>query len=86
MTGPDKGLETIQGTAQEIGISMIETRAEVEIGDKGPGLFQGTETGKVGPEQNQCLDLSPVLPPIGTDLDATDAVSMIISLGNALML
>ena len=65
---------------------MIETRAEVEIGDKGPGLFQGIETGTVGPEQNQGLDPAPVLAPIGTDLVATDAVSMTISLGNALML
>ena len=51
MTGPDKGLEIIQGTVQEIEINtIVGTRAEVEIGDKGPGLFQGTETGKVGPE------------------------------------
>ena len=86
MTGSDKGLEIIQGTAQEIGISMIETRAEVEIGDKGPVLFQGIETGTVDPEQNQGLDLAPMLAPIGTDLDATDAVSMTISLGNAITL
>ena len=86
-TGPDKGLEVIQGTAQEVEINtIVGTRAEVEIGDKGPGLFQGTEMGKVGPEQNQGLDLTPMLALIGTDLDVTDAVNMIILLGNALML
>ena len=87
VTGPDKGLEIIQERTQEIEINTIEgARAEVEIGDKGPGLFQGTETGKVDPEQNQGLDLVVMLAPIGTDLDATDAVNMIILLGNALTL
>ena len=43
MTGPGKGLEAIQ----EIEINtIIGTRAEVEIEDKGPGLIQGTEVGK----------------------------------------
>ena len=58
MTGPDKGLETTQETAQEIGISIVETRAEVEIGDRGPGLFQEIE--KVDQEQNPGLDLVPM--------------------------
>ena len=43
--GPDIG--GIHGNIQiqEIDIVIIETKAEVEIGDKGPGLFQ--ETGKI---------------------------------------
>ena len=57
MTGPDNSLEIIQGTAQEIGISIVEIKAEAEIG---PGLFQGIETGKVDQEQNPGLDLAPV--------------------------
>ena len=59
MIDPDKGLEIIQGTAQEIEIiTIVETTAEVEIRVKSPGLFQGTETGKIGPEQG--LDLAPL--------------------------
>ena len=51
-----KGLEAIQ----EIGINtMVGTRAEVEIRDKGLGLIQGIETGNIGPEQNQGLDPVP---------------------------
>ena len=37
MTGLDKDLEIVL----EVGISIVETRAEVEIGDRGPGVFQG---------------------------------------------
>ena len=75
MTRPGKGLETIQ----EIEINtMIGTSAEVEIGDKGPGPSQGTETGKSGQEQNQGLDPVAVLAPIETDLGVIDAVNIII--------
>ena len=75
MTGPDKGLEAIQ----EIEINTtVGPRAEVEIGDKGPGLIQGTETGKLGSEQNQGLDTVPVLAPIETDLGVIYSVNMII--------
>ena len=38
MIGPVPDIGAIQGTVQEIG--TIETKAEVEIEDKGPGLFQ----------------------------------------------
>ena len=58
---------------------MIGTRAAVEIGDKGPGVIQGTETGRLGPEQNQDLDPAPMLAPMETDLGVIDAVNMIIS-------
>ena len=58
---------------------MVGTRAEVEIGDKCPGLIQGTETGKLGPEQNQGLDPVSMLAPIETDLGVIDAVNIIIS-------
>ena len=51
MIGLDKGL----GRVQEIGISMVETRAEVEIGDRGPGVFQGIEK-----DQIPGIDLAPV--------------------------
>ena len=37
MIGPGPDIGAIQGTIQEIGI--IDTKAEVEIEDKGPGLF-----------------------------------------------
>ena len=49
--GLDKGLWTVQ----EIGISMVETRAEVEIGDRDPGVCQGIEK-----DQIPGLDLAPV--------------------------
>ena len=64
---------------------MIEAKAEVEIGDKGLGLIQGIEKGKVGPEQNQGLYPVPMLAPIEIDLGVTDVVNMIILQGNALM-
>ena len=54
MTGLDKNL----GTVQEIGINMVETRAEVEIRDRGPRLFQEIE--KVDQDQNPGLDLAPI--------------------------
>ena len=41
-----------------MGISIVETRAEVEIGDRGPGLFQEIE--KVDQDQNPGLDLVPM--------------------------
>ena len=43
--GPGPGIEVIQMKVhiQEIDIGIIETKAEVEIGDKGLGLTQGTE-------------------------------------------
>ena len=83
MIGLGKGLEVIQ----EIGISTtVETRTEVEIGDKGLGLIQGIETGKVGPEQNQGLDPVPIFAPIEIDLGDIDAVNMITLQRNAPML
>ena len=83
MIDPGKDLEPIQ----EIEINtMVGTRAGVEIGDKGPGLIQGIETEKLGPEQNQGLDPVTVLAPTETDLGVIDAVNMIISLENAPML
>ena len=53
-TGLDKDL----GTVQEIGINMVETRAEIEIEDRGLGLFQGTE--EADQDQNPSLDLAPM--------------------------
>ena len=84
--GPGKDLEITQGRLQEIGINtVIEAKAEEEIGDKGLGLIQGIETGKLGQEQIQDLDQVPMLALMETDLGAIDAANMIISQGNALM-
>ena len=58
MTGPDKGLEIIQGTAQEIEINtIVRTREEVEIEDRGPGVSQ-----EIDKDQDQIpgLDLAPI--------------------------
>ena len=49
--GPDT--EAIQGIIQEIDI--VGTEVEVEIEDRGPGLFQ--EIGKIGPDQAPVLAL-----------------------------
>ena len=43
--GPDMGVVHRITQIQEIDTVIIETKAEVEIGDKGPGLLQ--ETGKI---------------------------------------
>ena len=51
-------LDKDSGTVPEVGISIVETRAEVEIGDRGPGLFQEIE--EVDQGQNPGLDLAPV--------------------------
>ena len=59
---------------------MVETRAEVEIGDRGPGLFQEIE--KVDQDQNPGLDLAPMEVQIGIDSVVTDTVNMIILQGN----
>ena len=74
--GPDIG--AIQGTIQEIG--TIETKAEVEIEDKGPGLFQ--EIGK----GDQGLDHVPMLAQTRIGPGVIDAMNMITLLGKALML
>ena len=71
--GPDT--EAIQGIIQETDI--IETKAEVEIGDK--GLFQ--EIGKIG----QGLDQVPMLALGGIGPGAIDAMNMTTLLMNALM-
>ena len=61
-------------------IDMVMAKIELGTEDKGPELLQETEgTG-------QGLDQAPVLAQIGIDQDATGAMSMITSLGNALML
>ena len=46
MVDPCPGIEVIHVKIhnQEIDIAIIETKAEEEIGDKGLGLTQGTET------------------------------------------
>ena len=44
-TGPDMGVINGITQIQEIDTGIIETKAEVEIGDKGPGLI--LETGKI---------------------------------------
>ena len=75
MTGPGKGLEAIHEIETN---TMVGTRAEVEIGDKGPGLIQGTEAEKLGPAQNQGLDPVSIFAPIETDLGFIDAVNLII--------
>ena len=67
------GLDEDLGTVQEIGISMVETRAEVEIGDRGPGVLQEIEK-----DQIPGLDLAPMLVQIGIDSDVIDAVNMTI--------
>ena len=54
MTGLDKDL----GTVQEIGINMVETRAEIEIEDSSLGLFQQTE--EIDQDPNPGLDLAPM--------------------------
>ena len=56
---------------------MIEAKAEVEIGGKGPELLHEKE--RVDPGQIQYLDQVPMLALIETDLDAIGAVNMIIS-------
>ena len=54
MIGPAKDLEITQGMVQEIGINMIEAKAEVEIGGKGPEVLQEEE--RVDSEQIQDPD------------------------------
>ena len=76
MIGPGLDIEAIQGIIQETDI--IETKAEVEIEDKGLGLFQ--EIGKT----DQGLDQAPVLALIGIGPGAIDAMNMTTLLGNAL--
>ena len=78
MIGPGPDIGAIQGTVQEIGI--IETKAEVEIEDKGPGLFQEIE--KIG----QDLDQVSMLAQTGIGPCVIDAMNMITLLGNALTL
>ena len=78
MIGPGPDIGAIQGTVQEIGI--IETKAEVEIEDKGPGLFQEIE--KIG----QDLDQVSMLAQTGIGPGVVDAMNMITLLGNALTL
>ena len=74
MIGPGPDIGAIQGTVQDIGI--IEIKAEVEIEDKGPGLFQEIE--KIG----QDLDQGPMLAQTGIGPGVMDAMNMITLLGN----
>ena len=78
MIGPGPDIGAIQGTVQEIGI--IETKAEVEIEDKGPGLFQEIE------KIDQDLDQVSMLAQTGIGPGVIDAMNMITLLGNALTL
>ena len=75
--GPGPHIEAIQGIIQETDI--IETKAEIEIEDKGLGLFQ--EIGKI----DQGLDQAPVLALIRIGPGAIDAMNMTTLLWNALM-
>ena len=77
MIGPDPDIGAIQGTIQEI---ATIAKAEVEIEDKGPELFQEIE------KIDQGLDQVPVLAQTGTGPGVIDAMNMIILLGNSLML
>ena len=78
MIGPGLDIGVIQGTVQEIG--TIETKVEVEMEDKGPGLFQEIE------KTDQDLDQVPVLAQTGIGQCVIDAMNMITLLENALML
>ena len=77
MIGPGPDIEAIQGINQEIDI--IDTKAEVEIEDKGLGLFQ--QIGKIDQGQEQ----APMLALIGIGPGAIDAMNMTALLGNSLM-
>ena len=70
MIGPGLDIEVIQGIILEIDI--IGTKAEVEIEDKGPRLFQ--EIGKIDPDQ------APMLVLIEIGQDAIGAMNMTILL------
>ena len=76
MIGPGLDIEVIQGIILETDI--IGTKAEVEIEDRGLGLFQ--ETRKIDPGQ------VPVLVLIEIGKDAIGAMNMIILLENVLTL
>ena len=78
MIGPGLDIRVIQGTVQEIG--TIETKAEVEIEDIGPRLFQEIE------KVDQDLDQVPMLAQTGIGPGVIDAMNMITLLGNALTL
>ena len=78
MIGPGPDIGAIQGTVQEIG--TIETKAGVEIEDKGPGLFQEIE------KVDQDLDQAPMLAQTGIGPGVIDAMNIITLLGNALTL
>ena len=70
MIGPGPGIEVIERIIQEIDI--IENKAEVEIENRGLGLFQ--ETGKI----DQDLDEAPVLALIGIGPGVMDVMNMTI--------
>ena len=77
MIGPGPDIGAIQGTIQEI---ATIAKSEVEIEDKGPGLFQGIE------KIDQDLDQVTMLAQTGIGPGVIDAMNMITLLGNALML